>query len=162
LQAQDAIPDARPSLIDVVWPGAAMGVGGFPVGGLLGIAIADCSGSDDGFCALEGGFFGAAALGTIGLATGVHLGNDRRGSYALDLATAGGIWGVTIGLLAASDWPDTATTVAFFTLPIAQLVATVVVERAVGDWRARRSHAPELSLGPTAGDGGMLVARWKF
>lgn len=128
----------------------------------MGIAIADCPGSDDGFCALEGAFFGAAALGTIGLATGVHLGNDRRGSYALDLATAGGIWVVAIGLLAAGDWPETATTVTFFTLPVAQLVATVAVERAVGDRRARQGHAPELSLGPTAGGGGALVARWKF
>lgn len=163
LLAQDATPDARPGLVDVAWPGAAIGVGGFLVGGLAGIAIADCPGSDDdGFCALEGAFFGAAALGTIGLATGVHLGNDRRGSYALDLATAGGIWGAAIGLLAANGWPDTATTATFIALPIVQLVATVAVERAVGDRRARRSNAPELSLAPTPGGGYALVGRWKF
>lgn len=160
LHAQEVSPAVRPSFVDVAWPGAAMGAGGFLVGGLAGIAIADCPGTEnDGICALEGAFFGAGVLGTIGLATGVHLGNDRRGSYALDLVTAGGIWGLTIGVLAANDWPDTATTVAFVTLPIAQMIATVAVERATGDRAATDRRARELKVGLAPGaDGGFVVA----
>lgn len=153
LHAQETPSAVRPSFVDVAWPGAAIGAGGFLVGGLLGGIIADCSNSDS-YCALEGAFYGAGVLGTVGLATGVHLGNDRRGSHALALVTAGSIWGLAIGALAANDWPETATTVAFIMLPIAQMVATVAVERATGDRRAREL---EVGLAPGA-DGGVAVA----
>lgn len=162
LSAQEATPADRPSFIDVAWPGAALGLGGFAVGGLLGIAITDCPGSDEGLCALEGAFFGAAVLGTFGLATGVHLGNDRRGSYGLDLLTAGGVWCLSIGLLAATGWGDTATAVTFVALPIAQLFATAAVERDIGDRRARKRSAPELGLTLAPGGGVALAGRWKF
>lgn len=158
LRAQETTPAGRPGFIDVAWPGAAIGIGGFLAGGLLGIAIADCPGSeDDGLCALEGGFFGAAALGTIGLATGVHLGNDRRGSFGLDVLTAAGIWGLSIGVLAATGWDDTATTVTFVALPIVQLFATVAVEQAVGDRRVRDRGGLELGL-TLAPEGGLALA----
>jgi hypothetical protein len=58
------------------------------------------------------------------MALGVHLGNRRRGSLPLDVI---------------SGWDGGVTTAAFVGIPIAQLAATVVVERASGRARARRA-----------------------
>lgn len=53
LRAQDGGSRERPGFIDVACPGAAIGAGGFVVGGLLGIAVADCPGTgNEGLCAL--------------------------------------------------------------------------------------------------------------
>ncbi len=95
------------------------------------------------------------------MALGVHLGNKRRGNLALDFVTGAAIWGAGIGIAAASDWDDTVTGVAFVMIPIAQLVSTVAVERAIGQSRLRRERA-SVSLMPRVDGGAMLVGRVAF
>lgn len=157
--------EERPGFLDVAWPGAALGSVGFVIGGVAGAHLADCEFDADGFCGLQGALFGAAALGTFGLATGVHLGNDRRGGYGLDLLTAAGIWGVSMALLAATGWDDGATTVGFVALPIAQLLGTVAVERATGDRRVRESNTTgrlDVRFGPTPAGGVAIAGRLRL
>ena len=87
--------------------------------------------------------------------------NDRRGNIALDLLTGAAIWGAGIAVAAASDWNSTVTTLAFIAIPIAQLVTTVAVERAVG--RSRASQ-PDIfvSMGPDLKGGATLVVSLRF
>ena len=92
------------------------------------------------------------------MALGVHLGNRRRGNVVVDFVTGAAIWGAGIGLAAASDWDDTVTQVAFVMIPIAQLVSTVAVERAIGRSRLRMRHV-SVSLVPRVDGGAMLVGR---
>ena len=135
-----------------------MGLGGFFAGGLVGLALTSgCQGDD--YCGLEGFLIGAAVGGTLGMAVGVHLGNDRRGSFPLDFLTGAGIWGIGIGAAALTDWDDTATLIAAIGVPIVQLLGTVAVERATGRSRARSSAGlVSLYVGPQPGGGAVLAA----
>ena len=139
--------------------GAGLGLGlvGFTAGALAAFKMAeDCSSHE--FCELAAAFYGAAAGGTFGMALGVHLGNKRRGNFAVDFVTGAAIWGAGIGLAAASDWDDTVTGVAFVMIPIAQLVSTVAFERAIGRSRSRRRRV-NVSLVPRVDGGAMFVGR---
>jgi hypothetical protein len=143
-----------------VLAGLGLGLGGFAAGGLVGAVIAsDCSGGE--WCQLEGAFYGAAAGGTLGMALGVHLGNGRRGSLALDFLTGAAVWGAGIGIAAASDWDGTVSGVAFVTVPIVQFVSTIVVERAIGRSRSRNQNVT-VSLAPRIDGGGALMAAFRF
>ncbi len=140
--------------------GAGLGIGGFLVGGLIGGVLAtDCTGHDQ--CELEAAFYGAAIGGTLGMATGVHLGNDRRGLLWLDMLTGAAIWGVGYAIAAGSGWDSTVTTITFIAIPITQLVSTVAVERAAG-----RARDPDrdvtISVGPDLRGGASLFASLKF
>ncbi len=110
------------------WPiiaGLGLGTAGWFVGALLALEIEkDC------------GFLGAAT-GTTGLALGVHLGNGRRGNFALDLLTASGVWATGFVLFVASDNQDLAIPLAVL-VPIGQLAATTAVERAKGRAKERQ------------------------
>jgi hypothetical protein len=139
-----------------VLAGLGLGLGGFAAGGLVGAGIAnDCTGHE--YCELEAAFYGAAAGGTFGMALGVHLGNGRRGSLALDFLTGAAVWGAGIGIAAASDWEGTVSGVAFVTVPIVQLVSTIVVERAVGRSRSRTRNV-SISFVPRIDGGATLAA----
>jgi hypothetical protein len=81
--------------------------------------------------------FLGAATGTTGLALGVHLGNGRRGNFALDLLTASGVWATGFVLFVASDNQDLAIPLAVL-VPIGQLAATTAVERAKGRAKERQ------------------------
>jgi len=160
-------PDTLPTQVEEVGAGspakayalgAGLGLGGFFSGGLVGIALSSgCQG--DEYCGLEGFLIGAAVGGTLGMAIGVHLGNDRRGSLPLDFLTGAGIWGIGIGAAAISDWDDTVTAIAAIGVPIAQLLGTVAVERATGRSRTRSSPGPvSVYVGPQPGGGAVLAA----
>ncbi len=125
------------SIGGAIGAGVGLGLLGWLAGALVGAAIeSDCR---EDYCQLEGIFFGGAAGGTAGMALGVHLGNGRRGNFALDLLAAAAVWGAGIGLaLAAEDEGAVAVLVA---IPIVQLGVTVAVERATGRSRARRREA---------------------
>jgi ABC-type uncharacterized transport system permease subunit len=116
---------------DPIVGGLVLGGVGFVLGAGIAAAVAqDCTSSE--YSVWEAAFYGAAAGGTLGMATGVHLGNGRRGNLLLDLLTAAAVWGIGIGIAAASDWNNTVTRVAFVSIPVAQLTATIAVERALG------------------------------
>jgi hypothetical protein len=120
------------------WPilgGLALGTAGWFAGALLALEIEEDCGED--FCFFDEVIFLGAATGTTGLALGVHLGNGRRGNFALDLLTAGAVWATGFVLFVASDNSDLAVPLAFI-VPIGQLAATTAVERAKGRAKARR------------------------
>jgi hypothetical protein len=137
-----------------------LGVAGFIAGGLAAgnAAVGDC---EDLGC-LEAAFYGAAALGTVGVALGAHLGNGRRGDLLLDLATAAGIWVAGIGPILATGKGDGPYAVAaFIGVPIAQVVVTAAVERARGRTKARARRA-DLSIIPLVGRAPGLAVRLRF
>lgn len=154
-------PQARQaSAGSAVGAGIGLGLAGFLVGGLTGVAIThNCTG--DEYCGLEGAFLGAAAGGTFGMALGVHLGNKRRGSFVLDFFTGAAVWGAGIAIASGSEWDNTTTTAAFVAIPIAQLVTTVLVERAVS--RSRSAQRPAtVSIVPRGTGGATLFATIRF
>jgi hypothetical protein len=124
--------------------GVLLGGVGFLAGGAVGYAIASsCQAgtpNPDDWCAVEGTLIGAAIGGTSGMALGVHLGNGRRGSLALDLLTGAAVWGLGIGIAAGAkpDWGSPLFWTLSLGIPVGQLAATVAVERAVGRSRGGR------------------------
>lgn len=114
--------------------GLGLGAAGILLGGAIGLGVADCPAEEE--CELQGAFYGAAAGETLGMALGIHIGNRRRGSFALDIVTATLISGTGIGVAYASDWDNEVTLLALVAVPIAQLIGVTLLERAVGRKRA--------------------------
>ncbi len=140
--------------------GVGIGMGGFLAGGLAGLAATSgCTGDD--YCGARGFLIGAAVGGTLGMALGVHLGNDRRGSLPLDMLTGAAVWGIGIGGAALSDWDDTVTFIAAIGVPIVQLLTTVAVERATGRSRDAKRNL-SVSAGPNLQGGLTLAASLHF
>ncbi len=140
-----AIPaqlESEPSMVSPLLAAAGLGLLGWGVGALAGHAIqGDCF---EEYCELEGAFYGGAAGGGMGLAVGAHLGNRRRGSFPLDVLTSGAVWGVGYALMSsfADDGDGAGVVITAIALPPTQLLATVLVERAIGRSRAGRSQTP--------------------
>ena len=144
-QRQDTIAAARsqqlpdePDVGNAILGGLGLGAAGFLAGGGAAFYVADrsCSPYDD-CCPPAYGLVGAAAGASLGMALGVHLGNDRRGSYFLDALTGAAVWGLGIAVTAGSGWDESASLMATL-IPVAQITATVAVERSVARARARR------------------------
>jgi hypothetical protein len=141
--------------------GAGLGAAGFVLGGLAGYGIAR-AGDDycEDWCGFPEAMLGAAVGGTLGMALGVHLGNKRRGSFALDFLVGALVWGAGIGVVALSDGDETVGTIAAITIPVAQLAGTIWVERSVGQKRSR-SQDVAVSIVPHR-DGAALALTVEF
>jgi hypothetical protein len=141
---QQVNSERQPSALKAAGMGVLLGGVGFLAGGAVGYRIASSCQSGtpnpDNWCAVEATLIGAAIGGTSGMALGVHLGNGRRGSLALDLLTGGAVGGLGMVIAASSqrDHGGALTRTLYFGIPVGQLAATVAVERAVGRSRARR------------------------
>ncbi len=123
------------SIGGAIGAGVGLGLLGWLAGAMVGVGIGsviDCH-----MCELVGLAWGGLVGETTGLALGVHLGNGRRGNFALDWLTAAAASVAGIGLVAAAD----GVVLAAVATPILQLGATVAVERATGRSRARRREA---------------------
>ena len=136
---------------DSAWPsigaGLGLGLGGWAVGGFSAAYLArDCSDHEDDYCEITAFLIGAAIGGTFGMALGVHAGNGWRGSLAPDFLTGAQVWGAGIGLVAATEAEEPLIYVVAVTIPVAQLVATILVERATG--RARRDQTVSVLILP--------------
>jgi hypothetical protein len=106
--------------------GLAAGAAGGVLGGTLGVMIADCSGTG---CA--GPFILGAALGeAVALPLGVHLAG-RRGSYPAGVLTSVGVAAAGIFTMAFAE-ADVAAQGIVVIVPIAQLIATIAVDRRTG------------------------------
>ena len=127
-QAGQAVP-RRGSMGRAIGFGILLGAAGFVGGALIGDATSnECDGAQD-ICIPQAAFFGAAGGGTLGLTTGVHLGYRRRGNFLLDLLAAAAVWGTGIAIAAGSDDEHLRAAV-LVAIPVAQLGAAVLVERA--------------------------------
>ncbi|HJQ65615.1 MAG TPA: hypothetical protein VJ816_04520 [Gemmatimonadales bacterium] len=146
--------DTQPStLLASTGAGLGLGVVGFFAGGAAGYALSsNCRGE---LCQLPAMFFGAAAVGTFGMALGVHLGNRRQGNLAIDFLAGAGVWGIGITtIVLTGGWKPPTTTVAAVAVPVAQLVTTVLVEQATS---RPRTVQTSLSIVPD-GHGGAVFA----
>jgi len=132
----------EPGIHSPLLTAAGLGLLGWGVGALTGHAVqGNCF---EEFCEFEGIFYGGAAGGGLGLAVGAHLGNHRRGSFALDVLTSGAVWGLGYALMSsfADNGDDAGVVLTAIALPPTQLVATVLVERASGRSRPGRPQVP--------------------
>ena len=124
-----ASADSSRDAIRLVMGGLGLGVVGVVLGGYAGARIEEnggCAGDD--FCGLAGAVVGATVGETILLPAGVHLANDQRGSYALDVGAA--------ALAGLGGWILTVATndgTFLLAIPAGQLIAAVLVE-----WRSAR------------------------
>lgn len=124
-------PRARGSVIRALGFGLLLGGAGFVAGALVGDAASrECDNADD-ICIPQAAFYGAAGGGTLGMATGVHLGNRREGKFLLDLLAATAVWSTGIAVAAGSD-DETLQAAVLIAIPVVQLGTTVLVERSTG------------------------------
>ena len=137
---QTQAPARQPSAVWPVLLGSAAGVVGF-VGGLaVGYEVANSEACrlSDGPCISEGTLLIASVFGALGLATGTHVGNARKGSLGYDMVVSVGLGAIGLALSAlVHEDSGTLTDNRFgssvlLVLPLAQLVGTVYVERRIG------------------------------
>ena len=112
----------------MVLAGVATGAVAMVAGGHIGYALGGGSrvcGDDP--CGFEEAIYGAAVGISIGIPLGVHLANRSRGSFGTELATslAIGALGMTLALGANNG-------VVLLAVPVAQLVASIAIERHTG------------------------------
>lgn len=105
--------------------GAAGFVGGFYVGALL----ADGDDADD-LDFLSGGVAGATIGEGLLLPLGVHLANDRQGSFLTSAAASLAIAAAGLLALQAAHYDPPAAPIVLVAVPVAQLVASIAIERA--------------------------------
>lgn len=112
--------------------GGALGlVGGYAIGYALGGGNRDSCG--DVFpCGAVPGVIGAMIGEIVLLPVGVHIFNDRRGHFAMDLFTSAGVGALGVLLAATVSEGALSEGRALLVVPIIQLAATVAVERAAG------------------------------
>ena len=104
---------------------------GLVAGGLLGALIGgnDSDDPDEAWVnALQGSVIGATIGESIGLASGVHLANDRRGNFVLGTVASLAIGAAGAALVFENQDPPAAPIILAAT-PIAQLIATIMIER---------------------------------
>lgn len=110
--------------------GVVGGAAGMLAGGLLGGDLT-CAGAEpeDDLCFLPGAFLGGTVGMSLGVPTGVHLADGRRGDWLLGTAASMTVWGAGVGLMAAMGFEGPGAVVTFAAVPLGQLVATTAIER---------------------------------
>jgi hypothetical protein len=133
-------PPVQYSTPRLVLGGAGAGAAGMVAFGLAGAMIGGNTcrdvGNPDSCRGFEGALWGAAVGHTVGIPVGVHLANGRAGTLGTSVLASAAIAGagVAVGLGSGSDRVLAAAAV---TVPIAQLVTSVMLERATARRRAR-------------------------
>ena len=113
--------------------GLLTGAAGFLVGGLVGAALSGEPNQTDSWVeSLQGAMVGGTMTESLMLPVGVHLANDRRGDLLLSMPASFliGAAGAFVGRRFESTgraWPVLVLT------PIAQLVASIAIERNTGN-----------------------------
>jgi len=121
--------------------GLGFGMAGFTLGAIIG---AQFEGSCQELECFDEAFVVGSALGSIGVATGIHLGNGSRGNIWLDLLASVGSGMAGAGIALAID-DDPGSAIVAVTTVVVQLALTTEVERATG--RARAPHGDAASNG---------------
>ena len=125
-QTPDTVPAVRADPTPRMFAGGLIGamVGGL-AGAVVGVSLEAASAPECGdWCGVSGAVFGFLAGETLGLSAGVHLGNDRQGSFALTALAAGTVFAG--GLLLAESLPGGVLMIA---IPVAQLITATEVQR---------------------------------
>lgn len=110
--------------------GVVGGAAGLLVGGRLGGDLT-CAGAEpeDDLCFLPGAFLGGTVGMSLGVPTGAHLANGRRGDWLRGTAASLTVWGAGVGLMAAMGFEGPGAVVTFAAVPLGQLVAATAIER---------------------------------
>lgn len=99
-----------------------------------------------------------SGFGALGLATGVHLGNGRRGDWLWITVASGVVGAAGAKLIIESEEPEVWVAV----VPALQLVAAITLENLRTPGRSERRHEnggnpPMIGLAPTPTGGCLLV-----
>jgi hypothetical protein len=133
-------PAGQYSTSRLVLGGAAAGAAGMVAFGLAGGMIGGNTcrdiGNPDSCRGFEGALWGAALGHTVGIPVGVHLANGRAGKLSTSVLASAAIAGAGIAVGFGSG-SDPVLAAAALTAPIAQLVSSVMIERATARRRAR-------------------------
>ena len=120
--------------------GFGLGMMSWLAGGI--IADSQDRGEHSGFDFPSDQLYVAAAAGAIGMGTGVHLGNARRGNWLLTTATSLTVGVGCTALAAENDQPLWIAAV-----PLVQIITTVAVESALTDEPPEAPTPPRAQLG---------------
>jgi hypothetical protein len=84
------------------------------------------------FDSYEAAVLTAAVFGTFAIPIAVHVANDSRGELPLVLAASQGVLVVAgaVLLVAGRRWNESSVNVAYVVVPVSQLVASILMERA--------------------------------
>jgi hypothetical protein len=104
--------------------GAAAGIG---AGLVVGLAAANSCGGED--CGWPAAVVSVALGEALGLAAGVHAAVGSRGSLAPAALASVGLTALAAGGIALAGEHSTPAAVMFLSLPVAQLAATIALER---------------------------------
>jgi hypothetical protein len=118
--------------INLVAGGLTGGVVGFFAFGIAGAFVASALSDDqgDGYEALGGFAIGALVGEAVFLPLGVHLANHRQGDYGVSLLVSAGIAALGLGLTGAMEDMG----IVFLpTVPVAQLITSISIERRTAD-----------------------------
>ncbi len=151
--SQAAAADDAPFIAKPILVGAALGTLGMFVGVGLGASGSDGSFGDGLERALIGGMIGES----LGIAAGVHSGNDGRGVFVADLAVSALTLIGGIMIFEQANAPEAS---AWF-IPIAQLAFTTATELTL----SQKSPPPsrlQIALGPSAARRIGAVATLRF
>lgn len=130
----DAARAGPRSTVAVAGAGLLGGAVGLVAGGYLGALLAE-SGDDEDLDYLGGAVVGAALGEGAMLPLGVHLADGRRGSYAASALVSLGLAGAGLLALEAVHYDVPGAPIVLVAVPVAQLVATIAVERATARGR---------------------------
>ena len=100
--------------------------------------------------------YGASVGWTLGMTKGIHIGNQKRGSFILDLGIAGSLLGLGFAVIDSENWP-----LVFSLIPLAQMVGTVIVDRVVASIRLA-SGPLSFSVFPGTNGDAVLVTGFAF
>jgi hypothetical protein len=142
-----------PSIAKPIFWGAALGFGGIFVGAAMGASSA----SDGSYDELGHAIVGAIGGEILGVAIGVHAGNNGRGMFMADLAVSALTLIAGGAMLANSENEDGP----WLLVPIAQLALTVATERGTESPKSSRPSAL-IGLGPAPNRGIGLGASLSF
>jgi hypothetical protein len=127
--------DGRPSTALLVAGGLLAGAAGFFGGALAGAALTECEVEDD-YCVLGGAIVGAGIGESLLMPVGVHVGDAGRGDLAPGMLASAAIGAAGLAGLYISDFDPPAAPVIVVVAPLAQLLATIAIERSTADRRA--------------------------
>lgn len=115
-------------VVGLVVGGLLGGAAGFGAGALVGYALGggDLLCGDDP-CGLEEAAYGAIVGQSVALPLGVHVANGGRGNYGLSLLASAAIGAAGVLVINATN-----DGTPFLVVPVAQLVSSILIERATG------------------------------